>query len=145
MLFANFGDSYSKPQTSHQHRGDFICHHRTVPFVILTGLLCKKQPQFLSMRSRGGSGGDGGGGGGTDVEGLQEGHPDPPLLFQWSVKIKLSLACGEHTRTHTFAHTQSHDIALSHNLNWLPGAYQLPCSPKALCMFSECLAYAAVT
>lgn len=48
-------------------------------------------------------------------------------------------------REHTHAHTQSHNIALSHNLNWLPRAYQLPCSPKALCMFFECLAYAAVT
>lgn len=79
----------------------------------------------------------------TDVEGLQEGHPDlPTTTFSMErQEVKLTLVC----RKHTPAHTQSRDVALSHNLNWLPGAYWLPCSPKALCMFSECLAYAVVT
>lgn len=58
---------------------------------------------------------------------------------------KKKLRCREHTLPDMLSHTQSHDIALSHNLNWIPRASRVPCSPKALCMFSECLAYAAVT
>lgn len=82
--------------------------------------------------------------GNTDVEGAG-GPPRPTtILFQWSIKKK-KLRCRERTLPDMLSHTQSHDIALSHNLNWIPRAYRVPCSPKALCMFSECLAYAAVT
>lgn len=82
--------------------------------------------------------------GDTDVEGCRRATQTHHYTVSMEHQEK-KLRCREHTLPDMLSHTQSHDIALSHNLNWIPRAYRVPCSPKALCMFSECLAYAAVT